>query len=120
MIVSAGFMTVTASDAVKKLEKQGISVHHYDLKFVKPLPEELFDIIKKKKIDKLITVEEGVIAGGAGSAILEELSARNIDVKTRLIGIKDTFSTHGSQKELRKKEGLTSAKIVSTVKSMLK
>ena len=120
LIVSVGIMTATASEAVKKLEKQGVSVHHYDLKFIKPLPEELFELIKKKKIDKVVTIEEGVVAGGAGSAILEEFSARNMDVKTRIIGINDTFSTHGAQDELRKKEGLTSAKLVSTVKSMLK
>jgi 1-deoxy-D-xylulose-5-phosphate synthase len=120
LIVSVGIMTVTAEEAVKKLEKQGVSVNHYDLKFIKPLPEELFDIIKKKKIDKIVTIEEGVIAGGAGSAILEELSARDLDVKCRLIGVNDTFSTHGTQDELRKKEGLTSAKLVSAVKSMLK
>ena len=120
LIVSVGIMTATASEAVKKLEKQGVSVHHYDLKFIKPLPEELFELIKKKKIDKVVTIEEGVVAGGAGSAILEEFSARNMDVKTRIIGINDTFSTHGAQDELRKKEGLTSAKLVSTVKTMLK
>lgn len=120
MIVSVGIMTVTASEAVKKLEKQGVSVHHYDLKFIKPLPEELFELIKKKKINKVVTIEEGVIAGGAGSAILEEFSARNMDVKTRLLGINDTFSTHGAQDKLRKKEGLTSAKIISAVKSMFK
>ena len=120
LIVSVGIMTATASEAVKKLEKQGVSVHHYDLKFIKPLPEELFELIKKKKIDKVVTIEEGVVAGGAGSAILEEFSAKNMDVKTRIIGINDTFSTHGAQDKLRKKEGLTSAKLVSTVKSMLK
>jgi len=120
MIVSVGIMTVTAEEAITKLEKQGISVYHYDLKFIKPLPEKLFEIIKKKKIDKIVTIEEGIIAGGAGSAILEELSARDMDVKCRLIGVNDTFSTHGTQHELRKKEGLTSTKIVSTVKKMLK
>lgn len=120
MIVSVGIMTVTAEEAIKKLEKQDVSVYHYDLKFIKPLPEELFDIIKKKKIDKIVTIEEGIVAGGAGSAILEELSARELDVKCRLIGVDDTFSTHGTQHELRKKEGLTSANIVSTVKKMLK
>jgi len=120
MIVSVGIMTGIAEDAIKKLEKQDVSVYHYDLKFIKPLPEELFDIIKKKKIDKIVTIEEGVIAGGAGSAILEELSARDLDVKCRLIGVEDTFSTHGAQDKLRKKEGLTSAKVVSTVKKMLK
>ena len=120
MVISVGFMTIVASEAVKQLEKQGISVWHYDLKFIKPLPEDLFDTVKKMEVTKIITIEEGIVAGGAGSAILEELSHRDMHVKCRIIGITDTFSTHGSQQELRNKEGLTLTNIVSTVKSMLK
>jgi len=115
MIVSVGIMERTASEAVLKLEKKGHEVFHYDLRFVKPLPEELFEIIKKNNISKLVTIEDGIMAGGAGSAILEALSNRNLDVKCRIIGINDTFSTHGTQNELKKLEGLTVENIVKAV-----
>lgn len=115
MIVSIGHMAKIASEAVTKLDKKGTKVFHYDLRFIKPLPEELFEIIKKNKIDKIVTIEDGIMAGGAGSAIMEALSLRKMDVKCRIIGINDTFSTHGTQDELRKLEGLTSGKIVNAV-----
>ena len=117
MIVSTGIMDEPARRAVEMLKKKKINAFHYDLKFIKPLPEELFEIIDKNKITGLVSIEDGVVAGGAGSAILEELSARKMDVKCRLIGINDTFSTHGTQKELRKLEGLTAENIVKAVES---
>jgi 1-deoxy-D-xylulose-5-phosphate synthase len=119
LIVSVGITTNIASLAVEELKKQNRSVFLYDLKFVKPLPNELFDIIEEKNIAWVVTVEDGVVAGGAGSAILEELSTRNMDVKCRLIGINDTFSTHGTQSELREKEGLSVENISKTVMKLL-
>ncbi len=119
LIASAGIMTNTAMEAVKELKNKNIDIYLYDLKFIKPLPDELFDIIEEKKIKNVVTIEDGIVSGGAGSAILEELSLRNLDVKCRLIGINDTFSTHGTQEQLRKKEGLTVENIVKTVNKLL-
>lgn len=120
MIVSTGIMDGPAGRAVEKLKKKNINTLHYDLKFIKPLPDELFEIILKNKITGVVSIEDGIIAGGAGSAILEELSVRKMDVKCRLIGVNDTFSTHGTQKELRNIEGLTEENIVKTVESLLR
>ncbi|HRZ79690.1 MAG TPA: transketolase C-terminal domain-containing protein, partial [bacterium] len=105
--------------AVEMLKKKRKMVSHYDLKFIKPLPDELFEIILKNNITGIVSIEDGIVAGGAGSAILEELSARKMTVKCRMIGVNDTFSTHGTQKELRKLEGLTAENIVKAVESLL-
>jgi len=115
MIVGVGIATVFALEAAEKLEKEGISPFVYDLKFVKPLPEELFELIEKYEIKHIVTVEDGITAGGAGSAVLENLSARKMETKCTILGIKDSFSTHGTQKELRRIEGIDAESIVKTV-----
>lgn len=119
MVVSTGIMDEPACRAVEMLKKKRKMVSHYDLKFIKPLPDELFEIILKNNITGIVSIEDGIVAGGAGSAILEELSARKMNVKCRMIGVNDTFSTHGTQKELRKLEGLTAENIVKAVESLL-
>lgn len=115
MIVSTGIMDEPARRAVEMLKKKKVNVCHYDLKFIKPLPDELFEIIVKNKIAGVVSIEDGIVAGGAGSAILEELCLRKMTVKCRLIGVNDTFSTHGTQKELRDLEGLTAENIIKVV-----
>ena len=119
MIAGIGITTVFALVAAEKLEKAGISPFVYDLKFVKPLPEELFELIKKHGIKHIVTVEDGIAAGGAGSAVLEKLSELKMDTKCTILGVRDSFSTHGTQAELRKAEGIDAESIVEAVKDIL-
>ena len=119
MIVGVGITTVFALDAAERLEKTGISPFVYDLKFIKPLPEELFELIKKHEITHLVTVEDGIAAGGAGSAVLEKLSEHKMNIPCTILGVRDTFSTHGTQKELRKIEGIDADSIVEAVKKVI-
>ena len=119
MIVGVGITTVFALEAAEELEKSGISPFVYDLKFVKPLPDELFELIKKHGIKHIVTVEDGIAAGGAGSAVLEGLSGRKMSAGCRILGVQDSFSTHGTQKELRKAEGIDTGSIIEAVKKEL-
>ena len=82
-----------------------------DMRWAKPLDETLLLQIAKSH-DRLITVEENALAGGAGSAVAEFLSGANIDVEIRHIAIPDAFIHHGSQTENRKAAGLTSDAII--------
>ena len=118
MIVSVGIMTVYAMEAAEKLKKENIFPFVYDLKFIKPLPEDLFELIKQHGITHIVTVEDGIAAGGAGSALLEELSRRRIDSKCTILGVKDSFSTHGRQTELRTAEGIDAESIAGAVKNL--
>ena len=119
MVVGIGIMTVFAMKAAEILKKEGIEPFVYDLKFVKPLPEELFMLIKKHGITGIVTVEDGIAAGGAGSALLEELSRRKMETKCTILGVRDNFSTHGTQAELRKAEGIDAESIAAAVKNSL-
>ena len=119
MVVGIGIMTVFAMKAAEILKKDGIEPFVYDLKFVKPLPEELFMLIKKHGITGIVTVEDGIAAGGAGSALLEELSRRKMETKCMILGVRDNFSTHGTQAELRKAEGIDAESIAAAVKNSL-
>ncbi len=106
LAVTVGLGDRYAIDALPDFEKEGITYSIYDLRYVKPLPEDLFSLIKKNRVGKVIVVEENAVAGGAGSAILEEFSRRGMTVQAELIGIPDHFIPHGTQAELREKFGL--------------
>ena len=81
-------------------------------RFIKPLDSELIGTLAQK-IPRIITVEENVLSGGFGSAVLETLSdARISGVQVERIGIADTFVEHGSQQLLRSLYGIDAAAIV--------
>lgn len=115
LIISVGIMAQMAMQAAEKAEKAGIDCMVYDLKFIKPLPEELFEYIESRDIHTVIVAEEGVVAGGAGSSILEEMSRRGINKKSRLIGIGDEFPLHGRQNEIREQYGISAKEIYKAI-----
>lgn len=101
-VISIGPIGNTVTTAIGELEKEGYKIAHYDIIFLKPIDTELLDEIAKK-FTKVVTVENGVISGGLGSAVLEYFADKdynNIDVMR--IGIGDEFVTHGSIAELNK------------------
>lgn len=88
-----------AQAAVKELNELGASVAHYDMRFVKPLDETLLHEVFSK-FDKVITVEDGCLMGGMGSAILEFMADHGYTAKVARLGIPDKFIHHGTQEEL--------------------
>jgi 1-deoxy-D-xylulose-5-phosphate synthase len=89
-----------------------------DMRFVKPLDQE---ILKKylSKADYFVSLEDGSIAGGAGSAVQEFCSIESIDVKSILLGIPDRFIEHSSREEMLESVGLSVTKIVDRLKPLL-
>ena len=89
-----------------------------DMRFVKPLDQE---ILKKylSKADYFVSLEDGSIAGGAGSAVQEFCSIESIDIKSILLGIPDRFIEHSSREEMLESVGLSVAKILDRLKPLL-
>jgi 1-deoxy-D-xylulose-5-phosphate synthase len=117
-ILSIGAIGTQVSKAIDLLQKDNISVAHYDMRFVKPLDEELLREILKK-FTKIITVEDNAIRGGFGSAILEFKEKRGFKTEVKILGIPDKFISHGTQEELYRICGYDYTSIIGTVKEML-
>ena len=98
-VLSIGHPGNFVVEAVKELRKKNISVMHYDMRFANPLDEDvLHDVLKR--FDKVITVEDGVIRGGFGSAVLEFAADHGYKIEIRRMGIPDYFVEQGTQQEL--------------------
>jgi 1-deoxy-D-xylulose-5-phosphate synthase len=103
-ILSIGTTGIYASRAVKMLAKDGFSVAHFDLRFVKPLDEEMLHTIFRK-YQKVLTVEDGVILGGFGSAIIEFMIHNGYCSKVVTLGVPDRFIEQGKVEELHRECG---------------
>lgn len=97
-VLSIGAIGNQVVEAVKKAENCGVSASHYDMIFVKPLDEELLHLIGKK-YKRIITVENGVIQGGFGSAVLEFMADHGYTLQVKRMGIPDQFIEHGTVNE---------------------
>ncbi|MBI3482832.1 MAG: 1-deoxy-D-xylulose-5-phosphate synthase [Bacteroidetes bacterium] len=117
-ILTIGHIGNYAIDVCSRFEKQGISLAHYDLRFVKPLDEKmLHDVFSKFK--KIITVEDGCIQGGFGSAVIEFMVDNNYQAEVRRLGIPDDVIEHGEQIELHRECGFDPDGIERAVVAML-
>ena len=108
-----------AAEAILKAESDNIEVEHWDMRFVKPLDTECLHAIFKK-FSNIITVEDGVLAGGFGSAVLEFMSDHNYHANIKRLGVPDAFIDHGSTAELYKECGYDANSIYTAIKSMVK
>ena len=118
-ILSIGHIGNIATKAVQKLEAEGMSVAHYDMRFVKPLDEELLHEIFTHHT-KVITVEDGCIQGGFGSAVLEFMADNGYSAQVKRLGIPDRYIEHGTQPELWKECGYDEEGIFNEAFSLVK
>lgn len=117
-ILSIGTIGIQAGRVVKMLQKDGINAAHYDMRFVKPLDEEaLHHIFKIYKY--VVTIEDGILQGGFGSAVLEFMADHQYSSVLKRIGIPDQFIDHGTTDELYRELGLDQQGIYQTLKSFL-
>lgn len=116
-ILTFGHIGNYAVDACEQLEKQGISPAHYDLRFAKPLDEEMLHEVFSS-FNKIITVEDGCIQGGIGSAVLEFMADNNYSAEVRRLGIPDEIVEHGEQNELHHECGFDAEGIMKAVKAL--
>ena len=114
-VLTLGPLGTEAAKAIEEVEqKTGRSIAHYDMRFLKPLDEDLLtEVVQKFRC--IVTVEDGVRAGGFGSAVLEWVADRNADCRVVRLGLPDEFVEHGSVPELRALVGLDAAGIARTI-----
>jgi 1-deoxy-D-xylulose-5-phosphate synthase len=105
-ILSIGTISDNVNQAID-LAQNKKSLAHFDMRFVKPLDEELLNHIFSN-FSKIITVEDGTITGGFGSSIVEYAAKNNFKNNIQIVGVPDDFITHGSILELQKEVGLDS------------
>jgi 1-deoxy-D-xylulose-5-phosphate synthase len=118
-ILSFGHPGNFASVAIRQLRTEGIDPGHYDMRFAKPIDEELLHEVFSK-YSRILTVEDGTVLGGFGSAILEFMAANNYSAQVKILGIPDRIVEHGSVKELQKECGFDANGIIETVREMMK
>jgi 1-deoxy-D-xylulose-5-phosphate synthase len=118
-VLSFGHPGNFAASAIREVKQYGINAGHYDLRFVKPLDEELLHEVFQR-YTKIITVEDGTIVGGVGSAVLEFMAAHNYQAEVRMLGIPDRIVEHGSLKELHRECGYDANAIAETLRDMMK
>ena len=108
-----------ATAAIRQLRTEGIDPAHYDMRFAKPLDETLLHEVFAK-YTKIITVEDGTIVGGFGSAILEFMNQHKYVAEVKLLGIPDRIVEHGTPKELHRECGYDAEGIATSVRELMK
>ena len=116
-VLTVGPIGNIAAKAIAKVEKDTdgrISIAHYDMRFIKPMDEKLLEEIGRK-FHKIVTVEDGVRAGGFGSAVLEWMTDHGHQCRIIRIGLPDMFVEHGTVDELRHITGTDADAIASAI-----
>ena len=114
-VITLGPIGNEAAQALAEAEKQtGKSIAHYDLRFLKPLDEAMLHEIGKR-FSRIVTVEDGVLKGGMGSAILEFMSDNGYNPTVKRLGIPDRFIQHGPVEDLRAICGIDKTHIYNTL-----
>ena len=118
-ILSFGHPGNFATTAIRNLRSEGIDPAHYDIRFVKPLDEALLHEVFTNYA-KVVTVEDGTVVGGFGSAILEFMNANGYKADVTILGIPDRLVEHGTLKELHSECAYDAAGIEAAVKAIIK
>ena len=118
-VLSLGTIGTNVAQACDSLHEQGVDVAHYDMIFLKPIDEEILQEVASK-YKKIITIEEGVMKGGLGSAVAEWFMTRGINAQLVTMGVDDTFVDQGTVKQLHELCHIDAVSIEEKVKQLLK
>ena len=116
-ILSIGHIGNYAVEACEAIAKEGLNPAHYDMRFVKPLDGELLHEVFGK-FKKVITIEDGCLMGGFGSAVIEWMMDHGYQAQVKRLGIPDEVIEHGEQIELHRECGFDPEGIAQTIRSM--
>lgn len=118
-VLSIGHPGNFVKEAVERLSEEGISVTHYDMRFLAPIDNEALHSIFRM-FRKVITVEDGVLKGGFGSAVIEFMCDNGYNAEIRRLGIPGYFVEQGTQEELIRECGFDDGSIKDTIIDMLR
>ncbi|MCX6294423.1 MAG: 1-deoxy-D-xylulose-5-phosphate synthase [Sphingobacteriales bacterium] len=106
-----------AASAIRDVKSEGINPAHYDMRFAKPIDEEMLHEVFSK-YNKIITVEDGTVVGGFGSAVLEFMNKFGYQADVKIMGIPDRLVEHGTPKQLYNEIGLDANGIATEIRKM--
>ena len=118
-ILSIGFAGNLVQEAIQKLKSSRVSIAHYDMRYVKPLDEKCLHEVFKH-FDKVITIEDGALTGGFGSAVIEFMCDHAYSAEVKRLGIPDNFIEHGTQEQLYRECHFDPDSIITAISQMLK
>lgn len=119
-VISIGPIGLEAADAIDTVKAEtGIEVAHYDLRFLKPLDEALLEEVAQR-FNHIVTIEDGVKAGGMGSAVLEWMADHGFSPSIVRLGLPDEFVEHGTVAQLRTITHTDQAHIAEAIKEQIK
>ena len=104
-----------AASAIRDVKAEGIDPAHYDMRFVKPIDEEMLHEVFSK-YNKVITIEDGTVVGGFGSAVLEFMNEHGYKADVKIMGIPDRLVEHGTPKQLYDEIGIDANGIVNMIR----
>lgn len=116
-VLTIGHVGNFVVDITKKLSEENINIAHYDMRFVKPIDNNILHLVFNN-FKHIITVEDGTVIGGFGSAVVEFMNENNYSANIIKLGVPDRFIEQGSQKELYKECGYDAESIYNTIKSI--
>ncbi len=117
-ILTIGKSGIFARQAVEKLMLEGISASHYDMRFVKPLDGTVLHSVFTR-FNKIVTVEDGTVKGGFGSAVVEFMVENNYTAQVKILGVPDRFIEQGTQELLYKECGIDTDGIYQAVLKLI-
>ncbi|MEI7734283.1 MAG: 1-deoxy-D-xylulose-5-phosphate synthase [Ferruginibacter sp.] len=118
-VLSFGHPGNFAAAAIRDVKADGINPAHYDMRFAKPLDEAMLHEVFTK-FSKIITIEDGTVVGGFGSAVLEFMNANGYKATVKIMGIPDRLVEHGSPKQLYAEIGMDATGIASAIRDLAK
>jgi 1-deoxy-D-xylulose-5-phosphate synthase len=118
-ILSFGHPGNFAAAAIRDVKNEGLNPAHYDMRFAKPIDEVLLHEVFTR-FNKVITIEDGTVVGGFGSAVLEFMNAHNYKAAVKIMGIPDELVEHGTPKQLYSEIGIDANGIAEAVRDMVR
>ena len=116
-VLSFGHPGNFAAAAIRNVKADGINPAHYDMRFAKPLDEAMLHEVFTT-FSKIITIEDGTVVGGFGSAVLEFMNANGYKAAIKIMGIPDRLVEHGSPKQLYAEIGMDADGIAATIREL--